>query len=349
MKRLNILVLILTMIFITATLSAEEVEHSTSIGVDLAYYFPNQSGYGVEGGFLPITYSTVGQDTDSTRSLGSTWGGAEFQAKLNHSITVPFLQGENALVSGNNVKFKFNISAAPVAVYSTISAVLTPIAFLNMELGGTVGTGWSGLGFTGIGNNVDGEIDTSAFPGVVAEFFTSGTFQFDLAAIVPGDWTHIVTQINGQIKYSMFSTEEAIAGEPWCWLADSGDNLNGWTFNGTYFLGYQMPLTINLVGFLVTTTQMIGNNSEASSLAGPDGNILTLDDNGWGSDFVEIDFGPVVNFEFNEHHSLTLLIQLKTGIDYSDDTIFFTYYQDRVAEDTYVKLNRIACSYTYSF
>jgi len=354
------------------TVSAEAVEHSTSIGAEFAYYFDNNRGWGQDGGFIapsykpitfdsaPVDFSYVPGDAGETlasgdkRTLGSGWGSLELQTFLKHRIKIPFLQGEGALVADNNATVNLDLYAAPVALYGRASVTFTPIAFLNFNIGGLIGSGWNAVIFNGVGDNVNGEIRTTSFPGVVTELFSSATIQFDLAALVPGEWNHVVALLNGKFKYSWFSSDYARdMGNgnpgPWQWLADSGENLNGLEYEGSYFLGYKMPLVLETVGFLVETSQLLGTNSTLSPMGGADGNVATVDDNGWGSDFVAVTFGPLMNFAFNEHNSLAVLIQFKTGRDYTDGTIFNEFYQNRDYEATYTKFHRIALAYTYKF
>ncbi|MBI9097400.1 MAG: hypothetical protein JEY91_02930 [Spirochaetaceae bacterium] len=350
MKLSRIIVPVILLTGVSSFLFGEGVEHETSLGVEFAYYLDNNDGYGQEGGFLPVSYTPV-ETSDSfspalndyaiieERSLGSGWGSVELQAYVKHRIKVPFLQGDNALNADNNVNFKFDLYAAPVAAYIKASATITPIAFLNFDMGGMIGTGWNAKVFNGIGNNVRGNISEKSFPGVVTELWSSATLQFDLAAIIPGEWTHVVALINAKFLYSFFSTEEAGNGAPWQWLADRGENLNGWEFEGSYFLGYQMPLALDTLGFLIETSQLLG----------PDNQISTMADGGWGSDFIQVTFGPLGNFTFDEHNSLAVLIQFQTGLDYTNESIFNQFYQNRSYEDTYVKFNRIALAYNYKF
>lgn len=344
-------------------LFAEGVEHSTSIGAEFAYYFDNNQGWGQTGGFLAPSYNPVAFDSapvgfayatddygdgltqDEKRTLGSGWGSVELQTYLKHKIKFPFLQGDGALVEDNNATVNLDLYVAPVAVYGRASLTITPIAFLNFNLGGLLGTGWNAVIFNGIGDNINGKISTDSFPGVVTELFSSATFQFDLAALVPGEWNHVVTQINAKFVYSYFSSDYARDGGPngtpgpWQWLADGGENLNGWEFEGTYFLGYQMPLVLDTVGFLVETSQQLGyDETETMDSAG-----------GWGSDFVQVTFGPLANFAFDDHSSLAVLVQFQTGRDYTDITIFNEFYQNRDYEDTYTKFHRIALAYNYKF
>jgi len=344
MKLLRTSLLVLLYTSFSISLFGEGVEHETSIGAEFAYYFDDHSGYddGKVGGFVVPNYNQIPAPTASDRALGSGWGSVELQLYLNHKITVPFLEGEHELTEDNNVKFNFNLYVAPVALYGKAAAIFTPIAFLNFEIGGMIGSGWNAVIFNGLGLNTTGTPETTSFPGVVTELWSSATFQFDLAAIVPGEWTHVVLVANGEFKYSYFSgagVSTTADVQAWQWLADSGENLNGLKFNGTYFLGYQMPLVLDTVGFLVETTQHLGANNTLSTMAS----------NGWGSDFVEVTFGPLANFSFDEHNNLTVLFQFQSGRDYTDATIFEQNFIDRDYEATYVKFHRIALAYNYKF
>ena len=360
MKLSQFLLPVFLLIGLTMSIYCEDIEHETSVGVEFAYYFDDNAGYGQSGGFVAPNYSPVEtpfsfepEDDDyadiEPRTLGSGWGAVELQAFLKHRIRVPFLQGDGALVADNNVRFNFDLYAAPVAAYVKASATITPIAFLNFDFGGMLGTGWNATIFNGAGNNINGYLEENSFPGVVTELFSSVTFQFDLAAIIPGEWNHVVTMINAKFLYSYFSTEQAKEGIPWQWLADSGENLNGMEFEGSYFIGYQMPLVLDTVGFLLETSQLMGSNNQLSTMAGADGSISTVEDNGWGSDFLQVTFGPLANFSFDEHNSLAVLLQFQTDKDYTNETIFNQYYQNRVYEDSYVKFHRIALAYNYKF
>ncbi len=322
----------------------DKIEHETSVGTEAAYFFDDHSGFGQNGGFLPPDY--IQQDAytgfptapgDQNRSLGSGWGSAKCQFFINHSIEIPFLVGENSLTEDNNVTFDFRLNVSPVTLYLKSSALFTPVAFLEIELGGMIGSGWNASVFNGLGLNTTGIPETDSFPGLVTELWSSAKLQFDLGVILPGKWSHLLLVANWELKFSYFS--EADDFQPWQWLGDDGENLNGVKFNGTYFIGYKMPLLVDIVGFLFETSQHLGDNRTLS----------TMDSGGWGSDFVELSFGPLVNFTFDKHHSLTTLFQFQTGRDYSDNTIFNANFINREYEDTYVRMYRLAFSYKYKF
>ncbi|QEN06919.1 hypothetical protein EXM22_02510 [Oceanispirochaeta crateris] len=338
-------VVLLLLILSVSFLTAGETQHQTSWGVDFAYYLDDNKGKNSDNGFAWPSYSPVEvPDTypigsDEGRELGSGWGSVELQLYIDHTITVPFLQGTSPLTKDNNIKFGFRGSLAPVVAYVQTKAVITPIAFLNFELGYSIGSGWSGLGFNGIGLNNDGTgiPESDPFPGAVMETWMSGTFQFDMAAVRPGKWNHVVVVANGKFKNMYFTA--AGSDDAWQWKADDGENFNGNMFLGTYVLGYQMPLQVDMIGFMVETEQYIGDVKDKSTMAS----------NGWGSDFVEVKFGPLANVTFDEKNSVTALLQFKTDRLYSDDSIHDNYYATRNYESTYVKIHRIALAYKHKF
>ena len=335
--------MLVLMLALSAAAAAEGVERSTSLSVEGAYYLPDNKGYGVsDGGFAPIAYDPVENTAFSSapdlgRDLGSAWGPAEIQLLLTHRIRVPFLVGSGALTSGNNVTFSFTGALTPVSTRLETRVNLTPIAFLDLFAGAMAGTGWDIGLFNGMGLNADGTGDpeSASFQGMVTKSWIGGTFQFDLAAVVPGDWLHVVTLISPKLQYAWFSGADK--GEAWMWEADDGENFNGFMFLGTYFLGYQMPLRLDTVGLLVETEQNLGYVKDLDAEVATD----------WGSEHVQITVSPVFSFTLSESGSLAVLFQFRRERLYSegDTTIFANYFRNRNQIGTYWDLYRIAFSY----
>jgi hypothetical protein len=250
---------------------------------------------------------------------------------------VPFLVGTGALTSGNNVTFSITGALTPVSTRLELRVNLTPITLLNFFVGSMLGTGWDAGLSNGMGLNADGSgvPESASFQGVVLKSWIGGTFQFDLAAFISGDWTHVVTLVSARLQYAAFSG--ANKGEAWMWEDDIGENFNGFKFYGTYFLGYQMPLVLSTVGILLETKQNLGYVKDLS----------TMDSSGWGSDFVAITVGPTFDFTLSETSSLAVLVQFqrKRLYDASNDSIFAKYYENRNYVGTYWDFYRIAFSY----
>lgn len=320
-------------------------ESSTFFGAVGAYYFDDNRGDGInDGEFAPISYSPVSDtniylpsDSDQGRDLGNGWGGAEAKASITHKIKVPFMQGTGALSSDNNILYQFKGELSPVSINAIASATLTPIAFLNFQAGTSLGTGWNFFGlFNGLGLNNDGTgiPEEDPMPGIVSKSWLSGTFQFDIGAVIPGEWTHVIMAATAKVEHEYFTGADE--EEAWQYEADTGENFNGFNFWGTYVLGYQLPYKLNTVAFLVETEQMIADNKDLSS-----SDIVD-----WGSDFMQVTFGPLANIKLSEDSSLLILLQFRTEKLYTDATVYNNYFRNREYDGYFIDFRRIAVSYS---
>ncbi|MCD6395951.1 MAG: hypothetical protein J7L71_00290 [Spirochaetaceae bacterium] len=332
----NVLLLTIYLLIISGTAFA--VESTTYFGAAGAYYFDDNKGFGLsDGDFAPVSYSPKEKEapTDADRALGSGWGGAEAKASITHKIKVPFMQGTGALSSGNNVLFQLKGELSPVSINAGASATITPIAFLNFQAGTQFGTGWNFFGlFNGLGLNNDGNPLETNIPGIVSKSWLSGTFQFDIGAVVPGEWTHVIMAATAKAEYQYFSGADE--GDAWQYEADAGENFNGFSFLGSYVLGYQLPFMVNTVAFMVETEQMLGDNKDMS----------TSDPIDWGSDFTQITFGPLANIQLSKDSSLLILVQFRNEKLVSNGTIYNNYFKNREQTGSYIDFRRIAFAYS---
>ena len=314
-------------------------------GLQSAYYFPHQDGLNSDNGWDSLSYRVSDAPSslpapDTGRDLGTGWGALELQGWIDASREIPLFRGDGPLTEGNNLLITGTMDLSPATADLNLSFRLTPLAFLNFEQGNHLGTGWNAGIANGLGLNNDGTGDplTDPFPGIVYRGWFSGTFQFDLAAVLPKpkDWKHVVVSATAKWQYQVFSA----AGEddPWQYQADSGENFNGWQFHSSTVLGYMIPRSaINLAGVMVETERRLGDISTSS----------TLSSGGWGSDFTKVRIGPLFNWAINEKSGLTVLIQCHNGVQYSDDTLYYNNFRSRSSTgETYWYFDRIALAYT---
>ncbi len=327
-------VLLAAALALPAAVAAQEARDSLSLNVALGYSPPNLDGFGSTG-FAPIDFDVVPAPDANSRDLGTGWGGGVALATLEYSRTIPAFVGEGPFFSGNNLELSARAELSPVTVEAVGSATLTPIAFLKFQAGAAVGTGWT-LGFVGLAINPTANADPLEeipFGGALFRAWVSGTFQFDLAALLPGDWNHVVVQAVAKFEYRALTAADP--GEAWLWQADAGMNFNGWRHLGTYVLGYQMPRKLNFTGVMVETEAWLGDVRDYSPMA-----------SGWGSDFVTMIVSPLANLAFDERNSLTFVLQLKSTQDWTDPTTQRRSFQQRDYEGRLWKLDRIVFSYT---
>jgi hypothetical protein len=302
-----------------APLAAQGLSSSDNLEVQGFYSFPNNACYGSSSGFAPVDY-------------GSGWGGAGAKAIVSRSYTMPALVSAGALTEGNNLALSVSSELAPVSINTNVEATLTPLAFLKFSVGAGLGSGWSisPLGFTGLGLNNAGVTEDKSFGGIIYRAWASGTFQFDLAAVMPGDWNHIVVLASPKIEYDAFTG--ATASQAWIWEADSGMNYNGLKLKGSYVLAYQMPLALSMAGLLLEPEGYIGSVAAKSTMA----------TGGWGSDYTKLALSAIFNFTLSDKASIAILPQIKSDIKWSDATAAASDFTKRVYEGSYWYFNRIA-------
>lgn len=243
------------------------------------------------------------------------------QVNINNIVKIPVLNFSNPLMRSNNITFKIGAELTPLTLEGKFDIIWTPIAFFELYTGVSTGSGWSINELHGLALNTDRAGKTVKIPIDFSRTFYSvnfgGAFQFDLGAIIPGNWTHIVLRSDQYIVYKGVSATSFY--ESWIFKNDEGQNRNGLTYFGVYTLGYQMPLPINLVALRVET--------EKSFFKVPAGR----DKRDWGEDRYSVLFGPVIHFKATQWLAITLIAQWKTiHVYHSTNPLIF--YQNRIID-----------------
>ena len=261
---------------------------------------------------------------------------------ITEHIAVPAMNFNHPLTRNNNVTFKIGGDISPVSMEGKFDIVWTPIAFLELYAGVSAGSGWNigKLNILGLALNTKNNRGNSKYTPInlTRTFYSGyvgGAFQFDLGAVVPGDWTHLVCRIDQYAVYKGISGTNNLTS--WVWKHDSGQNRNGWRYNAGYILGYQMPIPLNFIAMRVET--------EKTFFAVPAGRNKRE----WGEDRIKVTFGPLFNFKVNDILDILLLAQFETKhVSIISETVF---YQNRFIEtsqpDT-VRFKRVAALFNVS-
>lgn len=312
---------------ISVCLFAVETDTSFSIVSDFAYY-PKSS---------PVAMGLPQDDVSRFAPLDGFYSAVEARVtgKMDYKILTPF--GDNPLVKGNNVTISPALEISPVTIMPQLFVSFTPIAFLKFTTSAKIGTGWDFIGIKGMGDldsAENGYKSLTPFKNYFYEFRLSNLFQFDVGAIVPGDWTHVVMQASYDILYTGLTGVDN--GTPWIWQA-SGEKANGWNYYSQIILGYQMPLVLQTVGLQF---ELSGYYDEAS---------FDAEYSKWNSDFMRVNINPICILKFNENHALTIQTRFSSRRGFSSDkgssaTNFNLDYNGREWW-----FERIAFSYAYSF
>jgi hypothetical protein len=239
----------------------------------------------------------------------------EAKLSMTQSFTFPFLQGSGPLTSGNNIKAGITAELSPVSLGGIGSVVWTPVAFLELTAGARLGSGWNMALGNGIGLNIPingisdngsesprkSEINGSAFDGLHWGAWLGGAFQFDLGAVIPGYWNHVIFRGYDELRYSAYT--RAAPGDSWVFENDRGENRNGWTYYISGVLGYQMPLSpvLDFVGLMAETTLNLYDTPGREY---------------WGDNLPAWILSGLLNFTINPRFSTSLILQMRTLRNY---------------------------------
>lgn len=307
-------------------LEQKKSPHAFSLFTDFAYYPYSGPVAGNGERFAPISGAFDGVQ------LGVT-------GVYNYTIPLP---GSKPLTKDNYLKVGGEFQISPATLMPSITASYSPIAFLVFNTRFTTGTGWEVLGSQGLAsyNAAKGEYENlTPFKHWFYEFSLGGTFQFDAAALWPGDWHHIVFMASYEFRYNGMSG--MANGDPWCWAADY-HRVNGPYYFVYMLLGYQMPkLKVKMAGVQAEFKGCYSDGQFDSHYKAFDG------------DFLNVSLSPFVVVELGKNDNLFILL-------YFDRRRGFDSKQGKVngRDQSFLEMNcsggewyfrRIALRYIHSF
>lgn len=229
-----------------------------------AYYFGVQKGIS-SNHISPINYNILDytDKDDKHHTPGEKGekvghkGYIETMLSVKYSLIFPFFKLNNFLFEDNKIKMNLIFNISPVTFEIGTEMGISPIAFLFLTAGTTIGTGWNisgianGLARNNYGNVLSNEpeeilIKDSFFGPAMRNWF-SLTLQFDFSYLCPKNnerWTHIIMM--GKVKLEhILLLNFAYYNKPYEWQADNGETLNGWYLYGDFILGYKLPVIID--------------------------------------------------------------------------------------------------------
>jgi hypothetical protein len=312
---------------------------AAQLGLAGAYYLGHLGGYNSTSSYAPVEYKVVDKErlghTDSGRSLGTTWGGIEAKLNATLSTSLPLFDAQHPLLASNKLALAGWVELSPVSLNLGANTAWEIVPFAKLNVGGTAGSGWNAVIANGLGRNLPSESEVRKEPlsGVVTRFWMEPALQFDLAALVPGDWNHLVAYLAESREYKSYSAVGSSTA--WEFENDGGTNLNGWKRNRTYLVGYRPPTKLNMIAFLATSERNITHASDSPMASG-----------GWGSDFETWTFGPTLGFTMSETSHFTTLLQWTSERGYTEATIGNRHFTRRTYNRPVIHLHRLALNWT---
>ena len=301
-------------------------------------------------GFLACTLSAQGGDngksgmfrTNELTLQVSTL--PEMKLGFTERFRLPILQGDSALTKDNNIGFSLGTEISPVSLNETAEAVWTPIAFFQLAAGGRIGTGWNitlfggdsyGIGISMPDSAGETKISGHGFDGLLYKVQGGAALQADLAAIIPGDWHHVVIRSYHEINYKGYTKAEG--NESWYYENDDGENCNGANYYGNALLGYQMPIFLDLAALLAEWDLYLYDTPNRGL---------------WGDDKIRWTFSAVLNFSITQKFSAALITQLRTRRNFLESNWEDLYYRNRTLDESnplHLEFYRVAAALTYKF
>jgi hypothetical protein len=319
------------------------------------YMFEIQDGVNPRNHFLPSSYKakdyTDNGDPDNAhhttkgRVIGGTYGGLQLETYYDYYFILPFLQVDNPLMKNNSLSFGVHTAISPLTFNEGFSVTWSPVAFLNFKYGLLLGFGWNIPGFAaGFGLNDNGVIKRPDVAGPQLMTWFSGTFQIDLAYLMPKAlerWTHIVAVATPTFKYQGLLTISD--NQPFMYQECPGEKLNGWKFIFEGIFGYRFYVIEDDTG----ENQMFLKRKNKNFIITV-GAYVWLDylnlthyydspmKNGWGSDFAYVNFGPAMQFDLPNNYFLKLFFFFQNDKAYTSETVGNADFRERKYEDWYV-------------
>ena len=232
--------------------------------------------------------------------ISGAYDGVKAVVEFDAAYTLPLLRGDNAFTKENHVTFNLGLEISPVTIAPVASITFSPIAFLEFAIGGTAGTGWFiGNLFQGMAEFNESKPEYSDLT-PFAHWYLNGWFKarlmFDLAAIWEGEWHHVVATATYKVGYQKLTGTDA---DVWLWQASKAI-ANGWLYEQEYFVGYQMPQQLSMIG--VGTT--LFGHYQSSDFGKYSSN--------YKGDFMTIDIWPMAEITFSKTDKFYVLLDFRS-------------------------------------
>ena len=224
-------------------------------------------------------YPEVEHERGSTHFTGISgpYDGIEAVTEFDAAYTLPFLRGDDELTADNHLAFKLGLELTPVTVAPVASVTFSPIAFLEFAIGGTAGTGWNAFdlfqGMAAYSETKPEYKDMTPFAHWYLYGWGSACLMFDLAALWEGDWHHVVATVTYKAGYQKLTGTDS---DVWLWQASDG-LASGWVYEQEYFVGYQMPLKLSMIGVGTTLSGHYKSSDFGDYSSRYKGDFMTID------------------------------------------------------------------------
>lgn len=303
---------------------AELPENLTfSVSVDAAYYTKSDMKVGEKNNhYVPITGA---YDSAEARICGN----------VDYKISTPL--GENWLLQDANIVLGGSLELTPVSIRPSVEVTFTPLPFIVLKAGGSIGYGWdlSLMNIKGMATYNTNKAEYNSINTMFYKWWAQGTFQFDTGALIPGDWSHVVMMYSYQVYCADFLGIDDNTVYAWQGSKNKIGDLCNYQCG---ILAYQMPLILYRVGAMIEIDGYYTGKNMPNAQA-------------YDASFKTISISPLAQFQLTEKDTLNVLCGFSSRRCY--ETV--APEESNTPEFTYTKasrewfFNRIAISYTHTF
>ncbi|BDC94499.1 hypothetical protein [Treponema bryantii] len=231
----------------------------SSLGLQIAPSYANETVNENKNRFAPI------------KGFGIPVPFGQFVVKYS----IPLDLGSSIIFSDANISFIAGPTLTPITFDNQLAVIFSPSPVMNFICGGTLGTGWNLAGNYGVAR-YDEERElyepSNPFSTWKYDFIMQANFQFDFGFLFPGEWTHVLTMLSYTNKYEALTSVDN--KEIWQWQG-TFDNVNGWQYSLTFYLGYDLPKIIKRIGCSYTIAGHYDGNDYGDYNQAFDGNYVT--------------------------------------------------------------------------
>lgn len=312
------LLLKLSLIILSAVSSFGEPIWNFYSTTDFAYYTKSDAVTG-DDHFAPIT---------------GAYNGVELQETISAELTVPASFSDNFLMKDSCIKTTGAMAVSPVSLKSSLAVRWNPVAFLELGTGAEIGTGWNAFGIKSLSVYDNTEMDykmQDPFATWFYKWWACPVIMFDLGAVWPGEFHHVVAIAAWEFAYSGFINSES--HDLFQWQSTPGKH-QGWEYTDVYIIGYRMPFKLEMIGLKYMQNAYFNNTDSYKNFKG---------------DYKTHSIAALGQYNFSKKDSLFLLAEFETRRSFSQ-------YHEKAEEEPLLDctghewyFKRVGFSYNHKF
>ena len=236
------------------------------------------------------------------------------EAVASTQLTIPVFRGKGILYDTNHIALAGDAALSSANLELGVRLRVQPIQMFSLELGNSLGTGWTTGSVTGkiVGLGINPAKDAEPireipFGGFLWTSRLSAKGYFSLEQALLNPWWRIYLELDPTLSYQYMSA--AAKGEAWVWKNDGGTNFNGFQLDHAYWMGYRPPVMYGLqdIAFGLQLRSWLFDVASRSPKA----------NKGWGSDDTAFLMNLRLDWRFTAWSSISVRGYMGGAVDWT--------------------------------